>query len=278
MARVVSPNRVLSAPVSLPPTSIAQEFIRHRECLARQREYFSEACHHRRRPRAGARARPPRSAVRERRCRPVDGTAASPIQRRYRPLRLVGSQAASLTDLLPKLRADLHDDSSVQVSRASNQAHLVRPRYHAASSRAFSNQPFSSSPPAKLRGRWPWRWRARMPRHAGPRRRLAARSGRRTACAGCSRCRRRSNGSMPSHPSPNAASEAAGRRALALCGREPVGRCAGRPVCPEVRHPCWRCPAAGLSLAGQDHDGARADECGRSDRGSQLRAQTSLGM
>ena len=42
MARVVSPDRVLSAPVSLPTDFYRQEFIRHRECLARQREYFSE--------------------------------------------------------------------------------------------------------------------------------------------------------------------------------------------------------------------------------------------
>jgi hypothetical protein len=42
MARVVSPDRVLSAPVSLPSDFYREEFIRHRECLARQREYFSE--------------------------------------------------------------------------------------------------------------------------------------------------------------------------------------------------------------------------------------------
>ncbi len=42
MARVVSPDRVLSAPVSLPSDFYRQEFIRHRECLKRQREYFSE--------------------------------------------------------------------------------------------------------------------------------------------------------------------------------------------------------------------------------------------
>ncbi|MDQ3211235.1 MAG: hypothetical protein M3Q85_01065 [Acidobacteriota bacterium] len=43
MARVVSPDRVLSAPVSLPSDLYREEFIRHRECLARQREYFSES-------------------------------------------------------------------------------------------------------------------------------------------------------------------------------------------------------------------------------------------
>jgi hypothetical protein len=42
MARVVSPDRVLSAPVNLPSDFYREEFIRHRECLARQREYFSE--------------------------------------------------------------------------------------------------------------------------------------------------------------------------------------------------------------------------------------------
>jgi hypothetical protein len=43
MARVVSPNRVSIAPVGLPSDFYRQEFIRHRECLARQREYFSES-------------------------------------------------------------------------------------------------------------------------------------------------------------------------------------------------------------------------------------------
>ena len=42
MARVVSPNRVLSAPVSILSNFYRQEFMRHRECLARQREFFSE--------------------------------------------------------------------------------------------------------------------------------------------------------------------------------------------------------------------------------------------
>ena len=42
MARVVSPDRVLSAPVSLASDFYREEFIRHRECLKRQREYFSE--------------------------------------------------------------------------------------------------------------------------------------------------------------------------------------------------------------------------------------------
>jgi len=42
MARVVSPNRVLNVAVSLPTDFYREEFIRHRECLARQREYFSE--------------------------------------------------------------------------------------------------------------------------------------------------------------------------------------------------------------------------------------------
>ena len=41
MARV-SPNRVPTAPVCLPADFYRQEFIRHRECLALQREYFSE--------------------------------------------------------------------------------------------------------------------------------------------------------------------------------------------------------------------------------------------
>jgi hypothetical protein len=42
MARVVILGRVSNAPVSLPTDFYREEFIRHRECLARQREYFSE--------------------------------------------------------------------------------------------------------------------------------------------------------------------------------------------------------------------------------------------
>ena len=41
MARV-SPVRVSSAPVSLLSDFYRQEFLKHRECLARQREYYSE--------------------------------------------------------------------------------------------------------------------------------------------------------------------------------------------------------------------------------------------
>lgn len=42
MACVVSPDRVFSVPVSLPTDFYREELNRHRECLARQREYFSE--------------------------------------------------------------------------------------------------------------------------------------------------------------------------------------------------------------------------------------------
>ena len=43
MARVVRRNRVPNTPVSLPTDFYRQEFLRHRECLARQREYFSQS-------------------------------------------------------------------------------------------------------------------------------------------------------------------------------------------------------------------------------------------
>jgi hypothetical protein len=50
MARVVSPARILSAPITPVTTSTAThtdfyraEFTRHRECLAALREYFSES-------------------------------------------------------------------------------------------------------------------------------------------------------------------------------------------------------------------------------------------
>lgn len=42
MARVVSPDRVLSATVTLTSDFYRAEFIRHRECLRMQREYFSD--------------------------------------------------------------------------------------------------------------------------------------------------------------------------------------------------------------------------------------------
>jgi hypothetical protein len=42
MARVVSPARIVSTPVTTHTDFYRQEFTRHRECLAAQREYFSE--------------------------------------------------------------------------------------------------------------------------------------------------------------------------------------------------------------------------------------------
>jgi len=42
MARVVSPDRVLKHSVGLATQLYREEFLRHRACLARQREYFSE--------------------------------------------------------------------------------------------------------------------------------------------------------------------------------------------------------------------------------------------
>jgi hypothetical protein len=42
MARFGSPDAVTIGPVSVPTDFYRQEFLRHRECLAAQREYFSE--------------------------------------------------------------------------------------------------------------------------------------------------------------------------------------------------------------------------------------------
>jgi hypothetical protein len=42
MTRVASPNRVLSTTAGLSSSFYRQEFLKHRECLAQQREYFSE--------------------------------------------------------------------------------------------------------------------------------------------------------------------------------------------------------------------------------------------
>ena len=42
MARIVSSGRLVSAHVSMPADFYRQELIKHRECLAQQREYFSE--------------------------------------------------------------------------------------------------------------------------------------------------------------------------------------------------------------------------------------------
>ena len=42
MARIVSSGRVRNAHVSVPADFYRQELLKHRECLALQREYFSE--------------------------------------------------------------------------------------------------------------------------------------------------------------------------------------------------------------------------------------------
>lgn len=42
MARATRPGGIACNPVSGPTDFFRQEFLRHRECLARQREYFSE--------------------------------------------------------------------------------------------------------------------------------------------------------------------------------------------------------------------------------------------
>jgi hypothetical protein len=42
MARVAGLSGVASSPISGPTDFYRQEFLRHRECLAKQREYFSE--------------------------------------------------------------------------------------------------------------------------------------------------------------------------------------------------------------------------------------------
>lgn len=42
MARVAGLSGVVSSPICGPTDFYRQEFLRHRECLAKQREYFSE--------------------------------------------------------------------------------------------------------------------------------------------------------------------------------------------------------------------------------------------
>ena len=42
MARVVSPAGISSVPVNVLAEFYRQEFVKHRQCLAAQREYFSE--------------------------------------------------------------------------------------------------------------------------------------------------------------------------------------------------------------------------------------------
>lgn len=42
MARSISPARLPSTRVALPADFYREEFLRHRQCLAQQREYFSE--------------------------------------------------------------------------------------------------------------------------------------------------------------------------------------------------------------------------------------------
>ena len=132
MARVVSPDRVLSAPVSLPSDFYREEFIRHRECLKRQREYFSERAITDADHALGSRAWTSRTAVRERRCGPVDGPALREVQRRDRPFGLVGSHTASLTDSLQTFRADLHTILRAGVSQRRSTSSRPRCVYPAA--------------------------------------------------------------------------------------------------------------------------------------------------
>ena len=226
MARVVSPDRVLSAPVSLPSDFYRQEFIRHRECLARQREYFSES----------AITDADQALARvlsqlEQLCAQDDadqliGRSAPFVQRRHRPFRLVRPEATALSgsfrrsDLQARRRGDLLD-----ILRAAVDAVEPGPLVKAAvSAGTISTLPSASIflvAAAKPRGRWRAPSSTRRFRPPEPLRREAGQP-----IAGVV-AGPRGNGELPfglewfdaAHPYPNAASEAAGREALAGAAR-----------------------------------------------------------
>jgi glycerate 2-kinase len=139
----------------------------------------------------------------EGRCGPGDGPTAAKIQRRHRPFRLVGSQQASLIDLLPTLRADLQQilragvasvDPFRLVSSALAQGVLNR----------FANEEIT----VIAAGKAAWLMAAALNRAATG------------IVAGPKIDGFRISDTLEwfdaSHPSPNAMSEAAGRRALSL--------------------------------------------------------------
>jgi hypothetical protein len=211
MARVVSPDRVLSAPVSLASDFYREEFIRHRECLKRQREYFSE--------RAITDADHALALVLghlEQLCA-QDGADQLMCQLLKKFNAVTGlsgwsDPTASLTDSLKTLRADLQQILRAGVSNV-DPFHLVRAALSRGVLDRLSNGPVSVVSAGKAA--WPMALALADARSSGQLR---------TDISGLITGPRVGSSALPpafewfdaSHPSPDAASEAAGRRALAL--------------------------------------------------------------
>ncbi len=104
MARVVGPTGFLSAPAPIHTDFYRQEFMKHRECLAAQREVLFRAGDHGRRRSARARPQSARAAVREGRRRSSDRRAVAEVQCDHRPVGLVRSNPVALTFPLQRLR------------------------------------------------------------------------------------------------------------------------------------------------------------------------------
>ena len=138
--------------------------------------------------------------------------APQEVQRSHRPFRLVGSHTASLTDSLKTLRADLQQILRAGVSNV-DPFHLVRAALSRGVLNSLSNGPISVVSAGKAA--WPIALALEEARSSGQLR---------TDLAGLVTGPRVGSSALPpafewfnaSHPAPDAASEAAGRRALAL--------------------------------------------------------------
>ena len=241
MARVVSPAGISSAPATRLTDFYRQEFLKHRN-VWRRNANTSRSAPSQRRPGAAPRSSVSSTALRAGRCRPVDEPAASKVQRRDRPVRLARPHAASLTVPLATV---LRDDLQRILARRSrgHRADFVA-RCGATGTRGV------------------FELHRRIARGRGRRRQGGVADGAAFSARApvCGRSRHRAGprvGAAPlpdgfewfpaGHPDPNAASVAAGRRALELArstsrrsgaGRAPLGRRvrpARRSGCPASR-------------------------------------------
>ena len=259
MARIVSSGRLLSSHVSVPADFYRQEFIRHRECLAQQREVLLRRGHQRCRPGAGPGAERARTTMRLRQRRPVDRIAAPAIQRGHQPVGLVGSQTASLRtashhtlrgDALRILRAgvDAVAPGPLIASALSSIRPGQRPRFVVAAGKAAAGMLRAALPLLDVD-------RAVLASHDA-----AALDDRRVATF------------TAGHPSPNRESVRAAERALALAAESRRSRRAARAAVG------WRLGDARRARGRrgsrrQAGDCAAADARRRGDRRAELRAQ-----
>ena len=247
MARVVSPLGI-STPLVL-ADFYREEFQRHRECLARQREYYSE--------RAitdadGAIARILNRL--EHLCAKDDADtgdehAATQVRRRDRPLRLVRPEELSLTT---SVRSDLRHHPRRRAPRVQPRLLLLR---------ALDSHPFLDTLILAQRRRCRQGRRPRWPTPSWP---------------GTARVCGRVPWSRGGHPLPDAASFRVRSRSAADCRREPLARgdargaAVGRRVGDAGR-------ASRRGHAGrEDRDHARAPPQRPADCGDQRGAEASL--